>query len=118
SSVANSRKSHGVKIGIVFLGVTSLAFYWLVYYGVEAIKDRTISYMPPELARQVSTVQLEIFEVVFLVVKYSLIAGVVAVVPMIIYYSWDALVKESVIEGGGSVFFYVSRVGVVVGLFV
>jgi sec-independent protein translocase protein TatC len=62
-------------------------------------------------------VQLEIFEFIFLVVKYSAIAGAVAVLPFLFYYSRDTLVSEDVISGEGSVLYYVSRAAVVLSLF-
>ncbi len=118
AAVVDEMRAHSKRLGLVFLVVSSLAFYWLIYYGIASIRDQTLSYMPPELAAQVETVQLEIFEFVFLVVKYSAVAGAVATVPFIIYYSRETLVSEGVIQGDGSVFYYVSRAAVVGGLFV
>jgi len=117
-SVLDEMRSHSKKLGLVFLAVASGAFYWLIYYGVAAIREQTVSYMPSELAARVETVQLEIFEFVFLVVKYSALAGAVATVPFVVYYSRETLASEDVISGDGSPLYYVSRVGVVAALFV
>jgi len=117
-AVVDEMRTHSKRLGLVFLAVSSLAFYWLIYYGIGSIRDQTLSYMPSGLAGQVETVQLEIFEFVFLVVKYSAVAGAVATVPFILYYSRETLVSEGVIRGDGSVFYYVSRAAVVGGLFV
>lgn len=117
-SVGNSLRSHFVKLTVIFVAVTGLAFYWLVYYGIAMIRNQTISYMPPELAGQVTTVQLRIFEVVFLVVKYSFIIGVLAILPFLLYYSRHALIKEGIIKGTGSWFYYASRFLLIVALFV
>jgi len=108
---------HSKKLGAVFLVTSSVVFTWMIYYGVASIRRQTLSYMPPELGAQVETVQLEIFEFVFLIVKYSAIAGVAVTVPFLIYYSRETLVSENVISGEGSAFYYVSRVGIVLGLF-
>jgi Sec-independent protein secretion pathway component TatC len=118
AAVFDEMRSHSKKLGAVFLVVSSLAFYWLIYYGIASIRQQTLSYMPPNLAAQVDTVQLEIFEFVFLVVKYSAVAGAVATVPFVLYYSREILVSENVIRGDGSVFYYVSRAAVVGVLFV
>ncbi|MDZ7689495.1 MAG: twin-arginine translocase subunit TatC [Halobacteriales archaeon] len=115
--VLEDMKEHSKKLGLVFLVVSSVVFTWLIYYGIASIRRQTLSYMPSDLASQVETVQLEIFEFVFLVVKYSAIAGAVATVPFLLYYSRETLISENVIKGDGSVFYYVSRVGVVLGLF-
>ena len=74
--------------------------------------------MPTELAAQVDTVQLEIFEFVFLVVKYSALAGAAATVPFVFYYSRETLVSENVISGERSQLYYLSRASVIVALFV
>jgi sec-independent protein translocase protein TatC len=73
--------------------------------------------MPPQLAAQVDTVQLEIFEFVFLVVKYSALAGAAVTVPFVAYYSRETLVSEDVISGERSPLYYLSRASVVVALF-
>ena len=118
TAIGKGVRRHMYKIGGVFLVVASVAFWWLVYHGVGIIKNQMLIYMSPELARRVSTVQLEIFEVVFMMVKYSTLAGIVAVTPLILYYSRDALIEEGVISGDGSPFYYVSRAFVIVALFV
>jgi len=118
SAVLEEMKAHSKKLGLVFLVVSSAVFVWLIYYGIASIRTQTLSYMPPELGAQVETVQLEIFEFVFLVVKYSAVAGAVATVPFILYYSRETLASEGIISGEGSLFYYVSRVGVVLTLFV
>ena len=116
-AVFKDMRSHSKKLGGVFLVVASVSFYWLIYHGVDAIRRQTVSQMPPELASQVETVQLEIFEFVFLVVKYSALAGAVATVPFVVYYSRETLISENVIGGDGSPLYYVSRAAVVVSLF-
>jgi Sec-independent protein secretion pathway component TatC len=110
-------RSHSKRLGAVFLVVASVTFYWLIYHGIAAIRRQTVSQMPPELAAQVDTVQLEIFEFVFLVVKYSALAGALATIPFVVYYSRETLVSEGVIGGDGSPIYYVSRASVVVSLF-
>ena len=115
--VLEDMKKNSKKLGLVFLVVSSVVFTWLIYYGIASIRRQTLSYMPPDLSSQVETVQLEIFEFVFLVVKYSAIAGAVVTLPFLLYYSRETLASENVISGDGSIFYYVSRVGVVLGLF-
>ncbi len=117
-AVFEDMREHSKKLGLVFLVVSSVVFTWLIYYGVAAIRTQTLSYMPSNLAAQVETVQLEIFEFVFLVVKYSAVAGAVATVPFVLYYSRETLVSEGVVSGEASVLYYASRVGVVLALFV
>ncbi|MDY6775589.1 MAG: twin-arginine translocase subunit TatC [Halobacteria archaeon] len=117
SSVAGALKTHTAKIVGVFLVVTGGIFYWLLYAGIETIQKQTVSYMSSSLQSQVNLVLLEPFEMVFLVVKLSLIAGVVALVPVILYLSRNVLISEGVISGDGSKFFYVSRALILAGLF-
>ncbi|MFB6284940.1 MAG: twin-arginine translocase subunit TatC [Halobacteria archaeon] len=117
TAVGRSLRSHIYKLGAIFLVVTGVAFWWLVYHGVRIVKNQMLIYMPERLARQVSTVQLRIFEVVFMVVKYSTIAGLVAITPLALYYSREALVEEGVISGDAGKFYYLSRAVVIVGLF-
>ena len=117
-AVFEDMRAHSKKLGIVFLIVSSVAFYWLIYHGVAAIRQQTVSYMPPQLAAQVDTVQLEIFEFVFLVVKYSALAGAAVTVPFVAYYSRETLVSEDVVSGERSPLYYLSRASVVVALFI
>ncbi|MDY7080834.1 MAG: twin-arginine translocase subunit TatC, partial [Halobacteria archaeon] len=117
STVGNVLRGKMLRIGVFFILVTSAAFTWLVYDGIERIKNQTISFMPPNLASQVQTVQLEVFEVVFLVVKYSLIIGIIFTLPVLLYYSRNALREQGFISGDASWFYYLSRFSVVLGLF-
>ena len=116
-AVFEDMREHSKKLGAVFLVTASVVFTWMIYYGVASIRRQTLSYMPPELGAQVETVQLEIFEFVFLVVKYSAIAGAAVTVPFLLYYSRETLASENVISGEGSAFYYISRAGIVLGLF-
>lgn len=116
-AVGASLKSNAMVLGGAFLAVTSVAFYWLVYYGIAAIRQQTVSYMPPDLASQVSTVQLRLFEVVFLVVKYSVLIGVVAVLPLVFHYARDALAEQGIVSERGSLWYSLSRGTLVAGLF-
>ncbi len=116
-SVVETVQSHSKKLGLLFLVVSSVVFYWLIVDGVALIANQTLAHMDAQLSDEVEMVQLEIFEFVFLVVKYSVIAGVLAVVPFALYLSRDALVQDGVVSGEGSRWYYASRVAVVVALF-
>ncbi len=117
ASVVDTVQLHSKKLGLVFVAVSSLVFYWLIVDGVALIANQTLAHMDPELTEEVEMVQLEIFEFVFLVVKYSVIAGVLATLPFALYLSRDALVRDGVVSGTGSRWYYLSRGGIVVGLF-
>ncbi|MDY6765543.1 MAG: twin-arginine translocase subunit TatC [Halobacteria archaeon] len=117
SSIVDALKSKSIRIGAFFLVVTSIVFYWMLYYGIETIRDQTVSFMTPDLRSHVVIVMLQPFEMLYLIVKISLIAGILSTVPLIIYYSRHALISEGIIKGDGSRFYYVSRGLVVAGLF-
>ncbi|XGI83204.1 twin-arginine translocase subunit TatC [Halorutilales archaeon Cl-col2-1] len=117
SSVGGALRTHTAKLLGVFLVVTGGVFYWLLYAGIEIIQRQTVSHMSGSLQSQVNLVMLEPFEMVFLVVKISLIAGVVALVPVVLYYSWSILVSEGIVSGDGSKLFYVSRALILAALF-
>ncbi|MFW5929475.1 MAG: twin-arginine translocase subunit TatC, partial [Halobacteriota archaeon] len=117
SSVIETVQTHSKKLAVVFVVVSSAVFYWLIVDGVAMVRDHTLTHMEPALAEQVELVQLEIFEFVFLVVKYSVIAGVAVTLPMALYLGRSALVRDGVVRGDGSRWYYFSRIGVVVALF-
>ncbi len=117
ASVVETVQLHSKKLGLIFVAVSSLVFYWMIVDGVALIANQTLAHMDTELMEEVEMVQLEIFEFVFLVVKYSVIVGVLATLPFALYLSRHALVRDGVISGGGSRWYYLSRIGVVVVLF-
>ena len=90
--IADSLRSRIFHMFIVFAIVLAGVFTFLYQGGLGVIKDDFISRMPDAVRpEEVVVIALHPVEVLIFIVKLSTIAGVLSVVPMILYYAWPAM---------------------------
>ena len=98
--IADSLRSRIFHLFIVFAIVLAGVFTFLYQGGLGVIKDDFISRMPDAVSpEEVAVIALHPVEVLIFIVKVSTIAGVLAVIPMILYYAWPALSELGWVAG-------------------
>ena len=105
--VAGSLRSKSFRLVATFMLVLAGTFSWFYIGGLGAVRENFLSRMPPELVGEntLEIITLHPVEALLFMVKFSVLAGVVAVVPMVAYYAWPALRELGAVRGRQSVIF-------------
>jgi sec-independent protein translocase protein TatC len=113
--IAGSLRSKAFRIFAVFIAVMVGVFYFLYSGGIGQIRSDFLSRLPGsidgtetasgDLASQVDIVVLHPVEALVFEVKISVIFGLLATIPFILYYAWPALKERGLASGDRSVFF-------------
>lgn len=84
----------------VFIVVLAVVFTFLYQGGLGWVKEDFIGRMPQAVTpEELTIIALHPVEVLIFIVKFSTLAALLAVVPMILYYAWPAMVKVGWIGG-------------------
>ncbi|USZ71048.1 twin-arginine translocase subunit TatC [Natronosalvus halobius] len=123
--ILNSLTSKMFRLVGLFMLVMGGTFFWLYQGGVGDVLELFLSRMPESVLEEVavendvdpSGMDLQTFleqtdlvvaihpvEVLIFAVKVSVIAGVVAVLPLLLYYAWPAARKRGLVRGDRRVF--------------
>ncbi|MES3516305.1 MAG: twin-arginine translocase subunit TatC [Natronomonas sp.] len=98
--VAESLTSKSFRLVGLGMGVMALTFYLLYSGGIRALNEQFVSRMPSQFAaEQVSVVTLHPVEALIFMIKVSVIFGVAAVFPLLLYYAWPALKERGIARG-------------------
>ncbi len=97
-AIENEIKRRRRRLILISIVSTVAAFWWLVFFGIEEIINHTFSYIPQDISTEVFTVQLKIFELLFLVTKYSILVGLIAFILPTLYYSHRSLINHGIIN--------------------
>jgi sec-independent protein translocase protein TatC len=112
--VADSLTSKAFALVGVFMAVMAATFAVLYQGGIGRLSEQFVSRMPSEFAaEQVSIVTLHPVEALTLMIKVPVNAGIVATLPLVLYYAWPALKERGLARGdrrvlllwGGTVLF-------------
>lgn len=105
--VAGSLRSKSFRLVATFMIVLVATFTWFYIGGLGAVRENFLSRLPPELVGETSLeiITLHPVEALLFMVKFSVLAGAVAVVPMVAYYAWPALRELGAVRGRQSVIF-------------
>ena len=105
--VAGSLRSKSFRLVATFMLVLAGTFTWFYIGGLGAVRENFLSRLPPELIGEnaLEIITLHPVEALLFMVKFSVLAGVVAVVPMVAYYAWPALRELGAVRGRQSVIF-------------
>lgn len=105
--VAGSLRSKSFRLVATFMIVLAGTFSWFYIGGLGAVRENFLSRMPPGLVGEntLEIITLHPVEALLFMVKFSVLAGVVAVVPMVAYYAWPALRELGAVRGRQSVIF-------------
>ncbi|MFD1642846.1 twin-arginine translocase subunit TatC [Halohasta litorea] len=105
--ILDSLRSRSFGLVVTFLIAmvgTFMAFY---VGGLGVVRENFLSRMPPQLVDEASLeiITLHPVEAVLFIVKVSVLVGVLAVLPMVGYYTWPALKQLGAVRGNQWVVF-------------
>ncbi len=104
--VVGSLRSKSFRIIGVFMTVVALTFTYLYQGGIGAIKRDFLIHLPEGVpTSEVNIVLLHPVEALAFEMKVSLLVGVVAVLPLLLYYAWPAIESRELARANRNVFF-------------
>ena len=104
--VADSLRSKAFRIFAVFILVLVGVFTFLYSGGIGAIKEDFLRRLPDVVRPEdVNVITLHPVEALVFEVKISTLLGLVATVPLLLYYAWPALKERGLASGDRNVFF-------------
>ena len=104
--VADSMRSKAFRIFAVFIVVLVSVFSFLYAGGIGAIKRDFLRRLPAVVRPEdVSVITLHPVEALVFEVKIATLLGLVATIPLILYYAWPALKERGLAQGDRNVFY-------------
>ena len=104
--VADSMRSKAFRIFAVFIVVLVSVFSSLYAGGIGAIKRDFLRRLPAVVRPEdVSVITLHPVEALVFEVKIATLLGLVATIPLILYYAWPALTERGLARGNRNVFY-------------
>ncbi|WP_430504201.1 twin-arginine translocase subunit TatC [Haloparvum sp. PAK95] len=98
--IADSLRSGAFRIVAVFMAVMASTFTWMYLGGLGDVRRDFISRVPSELDTSSFTViTLHPVEALIFMVKFSVLAGILAALPVIAYHAWPALRERGFVRG-------------------
>ncbi len=98
--VLDSITSKSFRLVGLFGGIMALTFVALYQGGIGRLHEQFVSGMPSQFtAEQVSIVTLHPVEALIFMIKVSVVFGVAAVLPLLLYYAWPALKDRGIARG-------------------
>ena len=97
--IFDSLRSRSFRILVVFGGVMALAFTWLYLGGLAAVRSDLEARVPAEVDGGISLITLHPVEALIFMVKFSVLLGLIAVFPVLLYYAWPALRERGFVAG-------------------
>ena len=100
SFVLDSVTSKSFRLVGVFAAVMATTFVVLYQGGIGRLHQQFVAGMPAQFtAEQVSIVTLHPVEALIFMIKVSVIFGVAAALPLLLYYAWPALKDRGIARG-------------------
>ncbi len=98
--VAESLTSKSFRLVGLGMAVMALTFVALYQGGIGWLNEQFVSRMPDQFAAsQVGIVTLHPVEALIFMVKVSVIFGIAAILPLLLYYAWPALEERGLARG-------------------
>ncbi len=97
--IFDSLRSRSFRLLVVFGGVMALAFTWLYLGGLATVRADLESRVPEAVDGGINIITLHPVEALIFMVKFSLLLGLVAVFPFLLYYAWPALRDRGFVAG-------------------
>jgi sec-independent protein translocase protein TatC len=98
--VLDSVTSKSFRLFGVFAAVMAATFFVLYQGGIGRLHDQFVRGMPSQFtAEQVSIVTLHPVEALIFMIKVSVIFGLAAAGPLLLYYAWPALKERGIARG-------------------
>ena len=97
--IFDSLRSRSFRLVAVFGGVMAAAFTWLYLGGLATVRDDLERRVPAEIEGGINIITLHPVEALIFMVKFSVLLGIVAVFPVLLYYAWPALRERGFVAG-------------------
>ena len=97
--IFDSLRSRSFRLVAVFAGVMGAAFTWLYLGGLATVRNDLESRVPAEIGGGINIITLHPVEALIFMVKFSILLGIVAVFPFLLYYAWPALRDRGFVAG-------------------
>ena len=97
--IFDSLRSRSFRLVAVFGGVMALAFTWLYLGGLAAVRSDLERRVPEAVDGGINIITLHPVEALIFMVKFSVLLGIVAVFPFLLYYAWPALRERGFVAG-------------------
>ena len=97
--IFDSLRSRSFRLVAVFGGVMALAFTWLYLGGLATVRSDLESRVPEAIDGGINIITLHPVEALIFMVKFSVLLGIVAVFPFLLYYAWPALRERGFVAG-------------------
>ncbi len=108
--IYESLTSKMFRIVGTFLAVTFITFFWLYSGGLGQFREDFLSRLPDDLPVDPDAIDLVVnlhpVEHLLFAVKISLVAAIIVVLPMILYYAWPAMGERGLARGDRRVFLF------------
>ena len=97
--IVDSLRSRSFRLLAVFGGVMAAAFTWLYLGGLRTVVADLESRVPAEVGGGINVITLHPVEALIFMVKVSVLFGLIAVFPLLLYYAWPALRERGFVAG-------------------
>jgi len=97
--IFDSLTSKAIWLVGTFIVVMAATFVYLYSGGIGEIKNSFLTHMPAALAGEVDLVLLHPVEALIFEIKFSVLLGAVAMLPLAAYFAWPALESRGLVTG-------------------
>ncbi|MFW6000472.1 MAG: twin-arginine translocase subunit TatC [Halorubrum sp.] len=97
--IFDSLRSRSFRIVAVFGVVMAAAFTWLYLGGLGTVRGDLERRVPAEIEGGINIITLHPVEALIFMVKFSVLLGIFAAFPVVLYYAWPALRERGFVAG-------------------
>ncbi|QAU13176.1 preprotein translocase subunit TatC [Halorubrum sp. BOL3-1] len=97
--IFDSLRTRSFRIVAVFAAVMTAAFMWLYLGGLGTVRGDLERRVPAEVEGGINIITLHPVEALVFMVKFSVVLGIFAAFPVVLYYAWPALRERGFVAG-------------------
>ncbi|TKX53382.1 preprotein translocase subunit TatC [Halorubrum sp. SP3] len=97
--IFDSLRTRSFRIVAVFGVVMAAAFTWLYLGGLGTVRGDLERRVPAEIEGGINIITLHPVEALIFMVKFSVMLGILAAFPVVLYYAWPALRERGFVAG-------------------
>ena len=97
--IFDSLRTRSFRIVAVFGVVMAAAFTWLYLGGLGTVRGDLERRVPAEIEGGINIITLHPVEALIFMVKFSVMLGIFAAFPVVLYYAWPALRERGFVAG-------------------
>jgi len=97
--IFDSLRTRSFRIVAVFAAAMTIAFTWLYLGGLGTVRGDLERRVPAEVEGGIEIITLHPVEALIFMVKFSVVVGIFAAFPVVLYYAWPALRERGFVAG-------------------